>query len=35
MRSVKSDAVYTDNVAAAMSMDELDRLKAENQERIR
>ena len=27
--------MYTDNVAAAMSMDELDKLKADNQERIR
>ena len=35
IRSVKSDAVYSDNVAAAMSMEELDRLKEENLQRIR
>ena len=35
MRSVKSEAVYSDNVAAAMTMEELDKLKEDNLERIR
>lgn len=35
MRSVKSDAAFSDNVASTMSVEELDKLKADNLERIR